>query len=129
MSHPYEELVHRGYDALASGDLTPFQELLDPDVVWHVPGNNPTAGEYHGIEGVMTFIAEAFQRTEGNMRFELHDVLANDEHAVALQHLSATRGDRMLDAHDVVVYHVRDGKATEIWFHSGDQAAHDAFWS
>ena len=89
MSHPYEELVRRGFDAFASGDTTTIQELLAPDVVWHVPGTNPTAGDYHGIEGVMSFLAEAIERTEGNMRFELHDVLANDEHAVALQHLTA----------------------------------------
>ena len=63
------------------------------------------------------------------MRFEVHDLLANDEYAVALQHSTAARGDRTLDVNDVVVFHVRDGRATEIWFHSGDEAAHDAFWA
>jgi hypothetical protein len=35
MAHPNEELVRRGYEAFATGDMETLRELLDPEIVWH----------------------------------------------------------------------------------------------
>ena len=35
MAHPNEELVRKGYDAFASGDMDTLRELFDPGIVWH----------------------------------------------------------------------------------------------
>ena len=45
MANSNEDLLRRGYDAFAVGDLQTLREIMDPDVVWHVPGRNPLAGE------------------------------------------------------------------------------------
>jgi ketosteroid isomerase-like protein len=59
---------------------------------------------------------------------ELHDVLANDEHAVALQVTQAERGGRMLSDRVVYVFHLRNGKIAEAWF-NGDPRVQDDFWA
>jgi carbon monoxide dehydrogenase subunit G len=65
----------------------------------------------------------------GTLRVEVHDILANDEHGVALVRGTGQRGAKSIADNGVQVFHLRDGKATEVWFHPGDQAASDEFWS
>jgi hypothetical protein len=39
----------------AGGDLAPVEDLLAQDVIWHVPGTSPIAGEYRGREAVIGY--------------------------------------------------------------------------
>lgn len=48
--------------------------------------------------------------TEGSLHLDLHSVLADDEHGVALMTISASRGGRSLNVNAVDVMHLRDGK-------------------
>jgi ketosteroid isomerase-like protein len=46
----------------------------------------------------------------GTLILELHDVLVNDEHVVALYIVRAERAAKQLNDNEILVYHVRDGK-------------------
>lgn len=129
MAHPNEVLLRKGYDAFAKGDLDTIRGLFAPDIVWTVPGRSPLAGTYKGIDEVFGLFAELVKRSEGTFQIELHDVLANDQHAVALATLNGRRGNRTLNVHDVATYHVKNGRVTEAWFASEDEYAQDEFWS
>jgi ketosteroid isomerase-like protein len=59
----------------------------------------------------------------------LHDVLANDEHAVGLARATGSRQGKQLDSRDVAIYHVSNGKITEAWTFAEDQRVTDEFWS
>jgi ketosteroid isomerase-like protein len=70
----------------------------------------------------MAQMAEAGFQTS----FEVHDVVANDEHAVALVHLHIEdAGGRRYDQPQVQVMHVRDGLIAEYWAMNQDQAVLD----
>jgi ketosteroid isomerase-like protein len=129
--HPNVARLKKGYDAFASGDLDTLRDLFADDILWHVPGNNPLAGDYKGQDEVFGFFAKIAQETGGTFKLELHDVLANDEHAVALVRLSAERNGKRLDGEPGVnVLHVNaEGKTTEFWGFSQDSAKIDEFWS
>jgi ketosteroid isomerase-like protein len=127
--HPNVGLVRKGYDAFAKGDMATLRELLSEDVVWHGPGNNPLSGEYRGRDAVFAMFARTAELSGGTLRIELHDVLANDEHAVALLRETASRQGKELDLLEVTVYHVSNGKATEVWACPYDQRVSDEFWS
>ncbi len=130
MAHPNEELARRGYAAFAAGDMATLDELFADDIVWHISGRGPLSGNYEGKEAVLGYFGRLAQETGGTFRIEIHDVLANDEHVVALTSGSAERqGKSLTDARGVQVFHVRDGKVTESWFHSGDQYADDEFFN
>ena len=92
--HPNVELTRRGYDAFATGDLAALSELLADDVTWHVRGVGPLSGDYHGRDEVFAFFGRLAEETAGTFRLDVHDVLANDEHTVALCTLSASRGTK-----------------------------------
>ncbi len=125
MGHPSEDLVRRGYDAFSKGDLQTLREVFAPDVVWHSPGRNQLAGDYQGVDAVLSFFGRTMELTGGAFRVELHDVVANDEHAVGLHTVHAERGGRTLDDRNTLVFHVRDGRATEVWQFWADQYAAD----
>jgi ketosteroid isomerase-like protein len=129
MAHPNEDLVRRGYAAFGTGDIVTLRELFADKIVWHVGGRSPIAGDYKGKDEVLGFFAQLAQRAGGTFRVDVHDVLANDEHVVALVKVTAAREGKTLDDTGAQVFHVQAGKVTESWFHPGDAYADDEFWS
>jgi len=127
--HPNVGLVRKGYEAFAKGDMATLRELFSENVVWHISGNSPLAGEHRGRDAVFAMFAQTAELSGGTYRVELHDALANDEHAVALSRATASRQGKQLDSLDVETYHVRNGKITEAWSFSEDQRLTDEFWS
>jgi len=127
--HPNVELTRRGYAAFATGDLATMTELIADDVTWHATGAGPLSGTYHGRDEVFGFFGRLAEETAGTFRLDIHDVLANDEHAVALCTLSATRGTKSLQVPVANVHHVRDGKVTEFWGATEDPEATIDFWA
>ena len=129
MPHPSETLIRRLYAARARSDLDTVRAILAADIVWHEPGpDSPFTGHLRGADAVLGMHAQAMALTGGTFRLELHDVLANDDHVVALVNWSAERGGRRLTGREVAVYHVRDGRVTEAWFHPDDAATVESFW-
>jgi ketosteroid isomerase-like protein len=127
--HPNVGLLRSGYEAFAKGDMATITELWNEDIVWHVPGNNLLSGEHRGRDAVFAAVAELAQLSGGTLSIELHDVLANDEHAVALIRPTASRQGKQLNKPETHVYHISKGKVTEWWSFFQDQGATDEFWS
>ena len=50
-----EEFLTRQREMYAGGDLDAVEEFLADDVVWHVPGTSPIAGDYRGREAVTAY--------------------------------------------------------------------------
>ena len=127
--HPNATLLRKGYEAFASGDMATLTELFAEDVVWRVSGNSQISGEHRGRDAVFAMFAKTTQLSGGTFKIELHDVLANDEHAVALTRATASREGKQYDALDTDVYHVSGGKVTEFWSMAEDTRVADEFWS
>ena len=128
MAHPNEELLRKGYDAFSKGDFETLREIFDPNISWHVPGKSQLAGDYNGVDDVFGFFAKIAELSGGNFGIELHDVIANDTHAVVLAKAHAERDGKTLDDNNVHVWHVEGGRAKEFWGHSSNQYAVDEFW-
>jgi hypothetical protein len=62
------------------------------------------------VPEVLAVFGRAFELTGGTLHLELHDVIANDEHAVALYTARGERAGRRLEDRTVQVWHIRDGK-------------------
>jgi ketosteroid isomerase-like protein len=130
MTHPNEDLIRNGYAAYARGDINALREdFLAPDVRWHFPGTSPLAGHHQGADTVAGFFGLMGQLSGGTHRLELHDVLANDDHVVALHTAWAQRAGRRLEINAALILHVTDGKVTEAWTLHDDPPAVDEFWS
>ena len=129
MGHPNEDLIRRDYDAFSRGDMQTLHDLFHPDVVWHAPGRGLLAGDHQGVDAVLGYFGRTMELTDGNFRVEVHDVVANDERGVGLNSVHAERPGRTLEDNNTLVFHVRDGKVTEVWQYWSDQYAADELFS
>lgn len=127
--HPNVELLRRGYEAYSSGDMDTINALFADDISWHVSGRNQLSGDYSGKNEVFAFFGKLMELSGGTSRLEVHDLLANDEHGVALVTGSATRDGRDFSGHDVHVFHLREGRVVEFWDTPVNQGEADEFWS
>jgi ketosteroid isomerase-like protein len=127
MTHAKATLLRSLHDAFSRRDLDTVWTLLADDIVFHQPGRNPTSGDYQGTDEVLGLLRTLGERSGGTFQSQVHDLLATDEHAVALLRVIAQRGDLAVDVPVVHVWHVRDGKLAEAWVHPTDQHLLDQF--
>jgi uncharacterized protein len=126
--HPNVTVVREGFEAFQRGDMEWMDQHLADDVVWHVGGGSRWAGAYEGKAQVLGFFARQAQAMAGPPSLQIHDVLGNDEHVVVLGTASAAAGDGTgVQWKFTQVFHVRDGKATEVWGMAENDAAVDRF--
>ncbi len=122
--HPNAALVRRSIAAMNSGDGDDVAATLAPDVEWHEIGRDEAI---HGLEAL------AQRYSEGTADYSIvgtvHDVVANDEHVVALVQAEADRNGKHLSYRTAEIYHVRDGKITARWAFSEDTAAINDFFA
>lgn len=129
MDHPHIEVIRRAHAAFTAGDMDALAEVFAEDVVWHTPGHNPLAGDYEGRDATFASFARELELAGGAYDVEIHDVVANDDHTVALLRATAARNGKTLDMNYLLVFHIDGGRITEGWELWTDQAALDEFWS
>jgi ketosteroid isomerase-like protein len=126
--HPNVTVVREGFQAFQRGDMGWMDQHLADDVVWHVGGGSRWAGAYRGKAQVLEFFARQAQAMGQPPSLEIHDILGNDEHVVVLGTASASAADgSSVQWKFTQAFHVRDGKATEVWGMADNDAAVDPF--
>ena len=123
--HPNVATTRAGIEAFVKGDIATLTGMIADDVVWHAPGNNQYAGTLNGKEETMARMGRLAQDGVA-ISFDIHDVVGNDEHVVAMVEATFTKGSNSARGRMVQVFHVRDGQMREFWAFSEDQAAVDA---
>ena len=116
--HPNAKILRDLADRMNAGDMEAAFGVLSDDVEWHEIGRDePTRGKQA--------LGQRYAESVGDFEIEakLHDVLANDEHAIQLMDVTARRGDKTLDYRTAEIYHMKDGKITARWAFSDDTAA------
>jgi ketosteroid isomerase-like protein len=117
-------MVRQMTDAMSRGDMQAIEGFIADDVTWHEIGRaEPRRGKAE---------LAAAGPGGGEMDYEitakLHDVVANDEHTIALVDATATRGGKTFNYRTAEIFHIRDGKIVERWAFSDDTAAITAFF-
>jgi len=124
--HPNAVLLRRLYDAYARRDRATICELLAEDCRWNVPGRGPKAGTHVGRDAILDLFRDLMRSSKGSAVIELHDVLANDTTAVALQTGRATIDGAPSELKEVLVHTIVDGRVVEMWEYQFDLYAFDA---
>jgi ketosteroid isomerase-like protein len=129
--HPNVALVRRAMQAMTEMDMSKAQEemavvdaFMADDIVWHEIGR---AEPRRGKDELRAAMMESGRET--TISYQIHDVIANDDHAIALGTATATRGDETLEYRTAEIFHIRDGRAVERWAFSDDTAAIVAFFA
>ena len=114
--HPNATKLRAASAALEqSGDMTSQMDMIDEEVVWHEIGSDQP------LRGKQALIERFSSMPEGaSITIDTHDVLANDDHAIALVTATARMGDQELVYRTAEIHHMKDGKITERWAFSDD---------
>jgi len=125
MEHPNAELYRRVTAAFQSGDIDAVKDSLAPDLRWHEAGNPDVMGR----EAVLQQMTSDVKRIDGSIA--VHDVLANDEHVVALINVALRKPDGSEISYPAIeVAHMSHGLITERWsFMDSCPADVNAFFS
>jgi uncharacterized protein len=115
--HPNAKLLRDMGDRMKAGDFAAAFDVIADDVEWHEIGR---AEPSRGKEALQQRYAESVGDYE--IDADLHDVIANDDHAVQLMNVTAQRGGKTLEYRTAEIYHMSDGKITARWAFSDDTA-------
>lgn len=117
------------YALLAQGNSDAAFALLADDVQWRQPGNNRFSGSKRGKAEIGAMFAGMMQACSGTLRISLQgQPMCNGNLVACLIHGTAQREGRALEMTGVDLFAVENGKITQVWLFSDDQAKEDAFW-
>jgi len=120
--HPNAVMARQVNDLMSRGEGQAVEGFLADDVEWHEIGRSEP------VRGKAALRAHMTGDVDYEITYKVHDVVANDEHTIALGEATATRGGKTLTYRTAEIYHVRDGKITARWAFSDDTAAIVSFF-
>ena len=110
--------LREGFDAFKRQDMAKMSEIIAADVKWHEQPGWKLGGDYNGRDDVFNRLFASVPQYWDEFGFEIHDVLSNGEHTVALANW---RGKSKLtgktyEDHVVLTAHIDDqGVVRESW--------------
>ena len=122
--HPNAALVRTALIAFNKGDFDQFSAMMADDINWYEIGaTDPVVGK----EAVFASMGSGGRDFE--IEAEVHDVVANDDHTLALVSATATRGSATFHYQTVEILHFADGKVIDRWSFANDSQAVGEFFS
>jgi len=98
----------------AGGSVEPLAELLADDVVWHVPGSSPIAGDHRGRSAVIEYFRTRRRLVDNSMRLHPGEILADGDTVVQRVDGSASIDGESLSWSTVGVYRFEAGRVVEV---------------
>ncbi len=123
--------LHREQNAFYAGDDdSGLRSLLRDDIVWHVPGSSPIAGDHDGIDEVFGYFSRRRGIAGNTMRMHPGELLVGDGDSVAvITDGTATLGGVHRRWSTVGLYRIVDGRIAECWLLPLDPVTFDLAWS
>ena len=128
--HPNATLVRSLFQAFRDADVALIQSVLPVHAVWHFPGRRgQLAGTHRGRDAILAFLMNVQALTQHTFRLDLLDVIANDQHAVALFTGHGTRNGKVLDNPTCLRMRIDQGQIVEVREFVWDLYHVDDFWA
>ena len=120
--HPNARLIREMIDDPVRSEV----DFVTDDVEWHFIGPIPPL--HSKAEMLERQAGGGSGRDYEQIDAKTHDVLANDQHAVALLETTFRHGEKTLTYRTAEIYHMRDGKISARWAFSDDTDAINRFF-
>jgi YbgC/YbaW family acyl-CoA thioester hydrolase len=124
-----DEFLARQRAMYAGGEVAPVEELLSEDVVWHVPGTSPIAGDYRGRDAVTEYFRVRRALAGGTIQVTKAGEVSHEEALVQLADGRAPLGGKDVVWRTAGVYRVADSRIAEAWLVPLDQDRFDRTWA
>ncbi|MCA1831837.1 MAG: nuclear transport factor 2 family protein [Actinomycetota bacterium] len=105
--HPNEEAIRTMFAAYEAGDLDVLKQVLAENVVYHIPGRGPFAGEHRGRETMISLWDRQKEFLGGKpYHAEPYDMAVTDKHVIMLAEVTCERDGERFIFRTANVYHV-----------------------
>ena len=123
------ELHRRQGRMYAGGPIEAVLELLAEDIVWHVPGTSPIAGDHRGRQAVAGYFERRRGLARATMRMHPGPLLVDGDAVVQLVNGSAELGAEHVEWRTVGIYRIRTSRIAEVWLVPLELELFDRVWS
>ena len=122
--HPNATVVREMNEKMVAGDMEGAASRVADDVVWH------EIGRAEPVRGKAALAASMGDFGGYDIKWDVHDITASDDHVIALGTAVATKPDgSSLTYRTAEIYHVKNGQVSERWAFSDDTKAITDFFS
>jgi ketosteroid isomerase-like protein len=123
-------LHRRQAEMYAGGPMAPVADLLADDIVWHVGGASPIAGERRGWDAVLRSFAARRELSGETLRMHPDEVVAaGPEIVVQLVRGTVSLDGRLVSWRTVGLYRVEQGRVREARLIPLDLDLFDRTWT
>ena len=125
------ELHRRQGEMYAGGAVEAVAELLAEDVVWHVPGTSPIAGDHRGVDQVIAYFERRRRLADATMRMHPGESISQGDSVAQFVEGTAELDGRPVSWQTIGAYRVdvEAGLVREVWLVPLDAALFDEIWS
>jgi ketosteroid isomerase-like protein len=111
------------------GSVDAVVELLAEDIVWHVPGASPIAGDHRGVSEVVAYFEKRRRLADSTMRVYPGEVMTVGDAVAQFVEGRATLGGEEVSWQTIGIYRVDSGRIREVWLVPLDLDRFDRIWS
>lgn len=120
------DVVHAMYQCFKNGDMEKLRnEIFSQDIVWHLPGRSPIAGDKKGMTEVLGFFGSL--RKLGLTVTPEGMTPLGEEKVAEFYHAAGSANGVELKAYNCNLYTVRAGRIVEVQVFMSDQYGYDGF--
>lgn len=123
-----EKLLAELYEKFGKGDLPGVLAMCDDGTVFEVPGAAPFSGTYTK-QTFPDLIGQVMQISGGTFGEKPVDIIANDEHGVAILEHWLERDGKRIEYRTDHIWRIRDGKFTGWFERPGNLDEFNRAWS
>jgi uncharacterized protein len=113
------------------GPIEPVVELLAADIVWHVPGRSPIAGDHRGTAAVVEYFGRRRRLADATMQMRPGQVIAEGDAVAQFVTGTAVLGGERVSWQTIGVYRLdaEHRRIREVWLVPLDADLFDRIWS
>ncbi|HWB68748.1 MAG TPA: nuclear transport factor 2 family protein [Solirubrobacterales bacterium] len=125
------ELHRRQRQMYAGGSVEAVAEMLAEDIVWHVPGSSPIAGDHAGVEAVLAYFEKRRAIASSTMEMYPGEAMSGPGSVAQFVEGRAEIDGERVTWQTVGAYRVDEaaGKVREVSLVPLDLALFDEIWS
>lgn len=117
--HPNVKTVATMTAAVFDQDHDALATIFTDDLVFHLRGPHPMAGDHTGLGGFLAVLGSLFEATGGQIDLDQQFCLGTDGWAAEWEHATLRRNGKTLESRNAFVYRFEDDRVAEMWMFLG----------
>jgi ketosteroid isomerase-like protein len=117
--HPNVETVNRMTEAIFNQDHDTLAKIFTDDMVFHLRGPHPMAGDHPGLGGLLGVLGSFFEATNGQIELDQQFCAGADGWAAEWEHATLGRKGKTLQSRNAFVYRFDGDRIAEMWMFLG----------